>query len=235
MVNEAVEGVEAEFIGADEDDMASDPQHGEGADDGEEREQLRHGLDEESSELLLSGGVLPRHMQTDVIHLHDERDDTVDTDGDRKADDGENDCTARQGLTGHLVEGDDHDLAAEDEVGGDGRPNDLLLCRCTIGRLLGGWSLLLMVSDPPELLEDLLGALKAQVGAADHEQRSQQPRKKLTEQQNDREDDDELVEQRSERDAFDDRKLTLRVHSFDEFRRHRRIVDDDSRSFGTGS
>lgn len=59
-------------------------------------------------------------MQTDVIHLHDERDDTVDTDGDRNADDGEDDRATGQGLTGHLVEGDDHDLAAEDEVGGDG-------------------------------------------------------------------------------------------------------------------
>lgn len=92
-----------------------------------------------------------------------------------------------------------------------------------------------MVGNPPELLTDLLGTLKAQIGAADHEQRGQQPGQELAEQQDDRQDDDELVEERAHSDALDDRQLTFRIHSFDELRRHRRIIDDDARSLGAGS
>src|SRR5699024_4238526 len=172
-------------------------------------------------------------------HFDDERDHTVDADRDRQSHDDENDGTAEQRLGGDLVEGDDHDLAAEDEVGRDRRPDDLLLRRGTTGGI-GRFALDpvlvgFMMGDPTELLEDLLSAFEAQIGAADHEKRGQQPGQELTEQQNDRKNDDDLVDHRPQSDAPDDRQFPFRADAFDELRSHRRIVDHDSGGLGAGT
>ena len=81
---------------------------------------------------------------------------------DRDRDDDKDERPDPQGLGGHLVHGDDHDLAGEDEVGGDGALDDLgLRRRATFnGRGLLG----LVVA--AKLVPDLLGALVAEVGAA---------------------------------------------------------------------
>src|SRR5699024_7991845 len=239
-VDETVQGVETELVGADEDDVPADPEHGEGDDDREQGEQLRHGSDKEPSEPLRTGSGPVRQMQTDVVHFDDEGDHTVDADRDRQGHDDENEGSAEQRLSGDLVEGDDHDLAAEDEVGRDRRPNDLLLRRGTTGRGIGPFALDsvlggFMMGDPTELLEDLLSAFEAQIRAADHEQRGQKPGQELTEQQNDREDDDDLVDHRPQSYATDDRQLAFRADAFDELRSHRRIVNHDSGGLGAGA
>ena len=87
---------------------------------------------------------------------------------------------------------------------------------------------------PGDLLPDLLGALVAEVGAADHEDRGQQPRQELAEQQGRREDDEQLVAQRADGDPLDDRQLAVGGEALHVARRDGGVVDDDARRLGAG-
>src|SRR5690606_19354689 len=87
--------------------------------------------------------------------------------------------------------------------------------------------LLLVMCEDAELLEELLSALEAQVGATDHEQRREGPRRELAEEEGDRNDDEELVAERAHRNLLDDGQLALRLEPGDIARRHGRVVDDD--------
>ena len=58
-----------------------------------------------------------------------------------------------------------------------------------------------------DALPDLLDALEAEVGATDHEQRGQGHGEELAEQQRRRQDEEQLVAQRADRDLLDDRQL----------------------------
>ena len=75
------------------------------------------------------GGALAglREVQADVVHLHDQRDGAVDARGDGEGDEHEDQRAREQGLVGHLVERDHHDLRGEDEVGPDRPAHELLL------------------------------------------------------------------------------------------------------------
>src|SRR5262245_25042829 len=78
----------------------------------------------------------------------------------------------------------------------------------------------------------LLGALVAEIRRADHQDRRQQPRRELTEQQSGGQDEQQLVAQRSDRDPLDDRQLALGGDAVHVLRRHRGVVDDDSGGLG---
>src|SRR6478735_3591246 len=80
-------------------------------------------------------------------------------------------------------------------------------------------------ADPaPHLLE----ALVAEVGTADHQDRGEQTREELAEQQRHRQDDDQLVAQRADRDPLDHRELAVGGHSVDVLRSDGGVVDHDS-------
>ncbi len=51
-MHEVVERVPPELVGPDEQNVATDPQHGGGTDDRERREQLGHAVDQRSADLL---------------------------------------------------------------------------------------------------------------------------------------------------------------------------------------
>ena len=76
-----------------------------------------------------------------------------------------------------------------------------------------------------ELLPDLLRALVTEVGAADHQDRGEQERRELAQQQRDRQDDQQLVAQRSLGDPPDDREFPLGFESLHVPRGHRCVVD----------
>ena len=79
---------------------------------------------------------------------------------------------------------------------------------------------------------NLLGALVAEIGRAEHQDRRQQPRHELTEQQGGGQDEQQLVAQGSDRDPLDDRQLALGGDAVHVLRRHRGVVDDDPGGLG---
>lgn len=115
-----------------------------------------------------------------------------------------------QGLGGHLVHGDDHDLAGQDEVGGDGALDDSGLRRRSPldrrGIFFGG-----VVA--AEFVPDLLGTLIAEVGATQHEDERDGSRKEGTDGQQCRQNDQQLVPERSPEDLLDHREFTGRVRT----------------------
>src|SRR5690606_33399134 len=118
---------QVELVQAVDDDAAADPQHGGRADTGQGAEDRRHGLDQAASEALGGAVAALGHVQTDVVHLHDEADDAIDADGDRQGHGGEGGGLHRQRQVGDLGQGDGHDLAREDEIRADGAADLLLL------------------------------------------------------------------------------------------------------------
>jgi hypothetical protein len=78
----------------------------------------------------------------------------------------------------------------------------------------------------------LLSALVTQVGGADHQDRREQPRHELTEQQRGGKDEQQLVAQGSDGDPLDHRQLALGGNAVDVLRGHSGVVDHDTRGFG---
>ena len=189
-----VQRVEAEFVGADEKDVATDPEHRDDADGGQERHDLGHEVDEETAELLALAAL--DEAEADVVHLHDECHEAVDEHRDEDGYHGQNDRARDERLIGDRLQGDDHDLAGEDEVGAHGPAHDLVLVD-----LLGGNVLVLalhgtlvpVLAAVLEGVDDLLRALETQVRTAEHEQDRHCDREELREHQRNREDEEQLV------------------------------------------
>ncbi len=78
----------------------------------------------------------------------------------------------------------------------------------------------------------LLRPLVAEVGGSDHQDRRQQPRHELTEQQRGGQDENQLVAQGSDRDPLDHRQFAIGGDSVDVLGCHRGVVDDDARRLG---
>ena len=78
----------------------------------------------------------------------------------------------------------------------------------------------------------LLGAFVTQIRGTEHQNRDHQPRRELTEQHCGGQDQQELVAQRSHRDALDDRQLALGSDPVDVLRCHRGVVNHHSGSLG---
>ena len=77
-------------------------------------------------------------------------------------------------------------------------------------------------------LVDLLGALVAEIGAAEHQQRRDRRGQEVAERQGGGQQDQELVAQRSHRDLADDRQFALGGEADHIARRDGGIVDDDA-------
>ena len=127
VVHEAVGRVPAERVGAEEQDVAADPQHRDGADDRQRDEQFRHRRDQAAADPL---GELRRALREAsptssifTIRATTPYTAAVMTNGD----DDEDDQARPERLVGHLVERDDHDLGGQDEVGADRSRRHLLL------------------------------------------------------------------------------------------------------------
>ena len=126
-----------------------------------------------------------RHVQADVVELHDQRDDAVDAGGDRQRDGDQRDGRRHQRQMPEAGERDRHDLGRQDEVGAD-RALDLELLELRrIGH--GVDQLLLMLVVVEQLLGDLLGRFEGEIGAADHQQRRDQERREGGQEQRRRE------------------------------------------------
>jgi hypothetical protein len=164
-------------------------------------------------------------LQADVVHLHDEGDHAVDGHGDQEPDEREDDAPRDDRLVEHLLERDHHDLRRQDEVGSD-RPGHGL--RLGLRSLERGRHLVTVVV-VAQRVDDLVGALVGEEAAAEHEDDLDDLRRDRAEQQRHREDDEDLVAQRSEGDLLDDRQLALRREPTDVGRRDRGVVDHDAR------
>ena len=122
-MDKVVQRVPAELMGANKDDVAADPQHRGGADDREPLQQNRHPLDQKSTEPLRSFGFSGGQRKSDVVHLHDEGHNAVHDDGDHERNDHHDDGALQETLVDDFLEGDDHDLGRENEVGADSSGN----------------------------------------------------------------------------------------------------------------
>ena len=229
--------VTADLVEADQEDVATDPEHGERADEGDAGEQLRHEADHPETDPLGGPGVAPGQGEADVVHLHDQRDDAVDEDGDQHRDDGQHDRAhpdARVGVgADDLLERDHHDLGAEDEVGAHGVGDGALL-------VLGGelprlrHLLLGLGGVPGEALVHLVGALVGEEATTEDQDHRQQPREELPEQHRCGEDEEQLVAQRADGDLLDDRQLAVRSGPVEVLRGHGGVVDHDAGGLGAG-
>jgi hypothetical protein len=78
----------------------------------------------------------------------------------------------------------------------------------------------------------LLRPLITQVGGADHQDRGQQPRHELTEQQRAGQDENQLVAQGSKGDPLDHRQFALGGDAVNVLWCHRGVVNHDARCLG---
>nr|BFE74393.1 hypothetical protein GCM10020092_076940 [Actinoplanes digitatis] len=159
-------------------DVTAHPQHRGGADHREHGEHPRHRLHQAAAEGGGGAGALCQ-AQPGVVHLHDEAHHAVDQDGHGDGDERQDRQARPERLVDHLVQRDDHDLGREDQVRAHRTGDQDLL-------VLGGLvvrTVCVLVCDPGP---HLLGALVAQVGAAEHEDRGEQPGRELAEQQDGR-------------------------------------------------
>ena len=85
-----------------------------------------------------------------------------------------------------------------------------------------------MAGQPPELLEDLLAALEAQVCTADDQQEWEDLRGEPGQHERNRQDDEELVDEGAARDLADDGKLACRAQARHVLGRDRGVIDDDA-------
>src|SRR6185503_17364651 len=83
-----------------------------------------------------------------------------------------------------------------------------------------------------QLLDDLLGRLEGEIGAADHQQRRDQERGEGGQQQRCRKQDQQLVAERPDRDLADNRKLALGGEADDVAWRDGSVVDHDACRLG---
>src|SRR3546814_7867783 len=72
-----------EFVEAMEENLPADPQHRRGADRRERAEQPGHEGNEPPPDRLPRARPALRHVKADIIHLHDQPDDTIDRNRDR--------------------------------------------------------------------------------------------------------------------------------------------------------
>ena len=136
----------------------------------------------------------------------------------------EDHAAGHERLVEHLLERDHHDLGRQDEVGAD-RPRD--------GGGLGVGALerhrhVVVVVVVAQGVDDLVGALVGEEAATEHQDDLDHRRRDRAQQQRHREDDQDLVAQRAEGDALDDRQLTVGGQPTDVGRGDRGVVDHDA-------
>ena len=93
----------AQFLQPVEDDPPADPQHGDGPHHRQEGQQFGHSGKQSAPDSLRRSLRFLRQMQTDIIHLHDQRHGTIDQNGNPDAHKREDDAASDQRLCRHLV------------------------------------------------------------------------------------------------------------------------------------
>ena len=214
-----------------DDDLPADPQHRGDPDLRDQRQHDRHRRDEPAADLLQRSTGAAGEREADIVHLHDQRDDAIDADGDRHRDHRQRDRLIDQRLIGKRGERDRHDLRRKDQIGAD-RARHLALLQLL---RVGGDHLGRVVRRTGQRLDHLLGRFEAQEGAAGHQDRGDRPGRERREQQRRREEEDQLVAERAERDLADDRQLACRGEADDVARGDRGIVDHHPRRLGAGT
>jgi hypothetical protein len=125
-VDAVAEAGKAVLLQPVDDDAAAYPEHGGGADDGQELEQDRHAQHEAAAEGAATGRLAAGQRHAEVVGLHDQGHDPVDGGGDADPHDGRTTAWVTSEVAGDARQGDRHDLGGEDEVGLD-RAGDLLV------------------------------------------------------------------------------------------------------------
>ncbi|MNQ83990.1 hypothetical protein D3C85_991040 [compost metagenome] len=144
-------------------DAAADPQHGDGADGGQEREDARHALDQTAADGPAGLRGAFGHVKADVVQLHQQADRPIDRDCHGQADHDQHPRLGRQGRIRNVGQGDGHDLCGQDQVRAHG-PGD-----CSLFQMSG------VVADrlffrlvTAEHLHHLFRPLETEIGAAAH-------------------------------------------------------------------
>ena len=121
-------------------------------------------------------------MQANIINLDQEAHHAVDRKRDDECDHNKNQRAIEQWLISDLIERNHHDFRRENQVCENCRLHQgIFILWCAVGRLLHPLLLSLIGRDSVlNLLPDLFHALKAQVGATEHQNRRQRPGQKLT-------------------------------------------------------
>ena len=211
-------------------DAAADPDHRRRADDRQDAHQYRH-ADHQSAADRAGNCALPfRQEQADVVHLHDQRDHTVNPERDRDADQRQHDRLSDDRRGRHFGKRDRHDFGRQDQVGADRARHFLRLQRRGVAFHRRGFGRM----PAEDRLDDFLGPLITQIGAAEHQERGHQPRREGAQQQRRRKQDQQFVAQRPERDLADDRQFALGGEARDVARSHRGIVDDHAHRLAAG-
>ena len=149
-----------------QDDPAANPQHGDGPDEGQRRQQVGHRIDEKLAERLRPLRGFLAQVQPDIVELHDQRHRAIDHQRHGDADNRQHARADDKILGRDFVQRDRHDLGRQDQVGAD-RPGNALLFEChRIDDLVFDGEAVLL---PAELLHDLLRAFVGEVGAARHQ------------------------------------------------------------------
>ena len=166
-------------------------------------------------------------IEAGVVQLDDAGDQTVDADGHHQGDADQHQHLGGEAGFGDGTEGDGDDFRGEDEVGTD-RAADLLLFQGShvdIGRqrcLVG-----VLVVMGQVLVGDLLEALEAQVGAAEHQQRDHRPGREGADQQGGG-NEDRLVPQRALGHRPDHRQFAVGVDPGDLLGVQRQVVAENA-------
>ena len=151
-------------------DRPADPEHGRRAHCGQHRHQFRHRHHQPAPKGPRGGGLaVGRHMQPNVVHLHDQGHRPIDRRRDEHPHHRERDALHPETGAFHGGQGNGHDLRRQDEIGLD-RARHLFLFQMRgvfgveiLGHLgIGMWE---------QKMKHLLRPLKAQIGPAQHQQR----------------------------------------------------------------
>ena len=215
-------------------DPAADPEHGGGADQAQELEEGRHHADDAAADGAGHGLAAAGQRHADIVGLHDHRHGAIDQNRDADADHGQHEHPGPERAAGDRAQRDRHDLGREDEIGADGATHaPILLALGTLdgrGRRDGVGRRRMR----PDQLDHLLGTLVAEIGATQHQERRDAPRRQLTQRQGGRRQDQQLVAQRAQGDLADDRQLALGHEAHDVAGHHGRIVDHDPDGLDAG-
>ena len=222
--------VQPQRMGAVQQNAAADPQHGRGADHRQGAHHHRHAFDQTPPQGANATVGPLGQAQTDIVHLHDQADRAIDDDGHGDADHGKHGGLGQDRLRRHIGQGDGHDLGRQDQVGAHGARHRRLLQRRRIAR---DWRGILMPAMPYRL-QQLFGSLETQIGPAAHQDRRDGPGREGAEHQGHRQDEDQLVAKRPQRDLADDRQFAAGRQAHDIARRDRRIVHHHASGLGRG-
>jgi len=218
-------------------DPAADQEHGRGA---QHRQHFHHARrDPQQAAAQRAPGPsrqpgrgVAQQQHAGVVELHDRRHETVDARGHRRRHRRHDRRLVREGGRLYRAQRDHDDLGGEDEIGAnraaylvllEGDHVDVGIEQRVLQRLLGGR---VVVRAVQEAVRELLEALVAEIGAADHQHRRHQPGHERADGQRGRH-QDQLVARRALRDRPHHRQLALGAHARDLLRVQREIVAED--------